>query len=103
LLFRQNLALAMTSTEDGRFGRRTDPAALARKYSKKTDDEQVDFFLRLFLQGDVPAESRSKLTDYLKQARQRSVPVYWTAEDAADQRVRAACHLVLTLPEFQLQ
>jgi uncharacterized protein (DUF1800 family) len=103
LLFRQNLALAMTSTEDGRFGRRTDPAALARKYSKKTDDELVDFFLRLFLQGDVPAESRSKLTDYLKQARQRSVPVYWTAEDATDQRVRAVCHLVLTLPEFQLQ
>src|SRR5262249_5527349 len=28
LLFRQNLALALTSTEDNRFGRRTDPAAL---------------------------------------------------------------------------
>ena len=28
LLFRQNLALALTSTEDQRFGRRTDPAAL---------------------------------------------------------------------------
>src|SRR5207248_6261841 len=29
LLFRQNLALALTSTEDVRFGRRCDPAALA--------------------------------------------------------------------------
>ena len=36
LLFRQNLALALTSTEDARFGRRTDPAALARKHGKKT-------------------------------------------------------------------
>jgi len=102
LLFRQNLALAMTSTEDGRFGRRTDPAALARKYGKKSDGEVVDFFLRLFLQEDVPAESRSKLAEYIKHARQRSVPVYWTEEDAADHRVRAVCHLVLTLPEFQL-
>jgi uncharacterized protein (DUF1800 family) len=102
LLYRQNLALAMTSTEDARFGRRTDPAALARKHGKKSDDEVVDFFLRLFLQGDVAADSRAKLVDYMQQARKRGVPVYWTEEDAADHRVRAVCHLVLTLPEFQL-
>ncbi len=58
LLFRQNLALALTSTEDARFGRRSDPAVLARKYNKKSDTELVDFFLRLFLQDDVPAETR---------------------------------------------
>jgi uncharacterized protein (DUF1800 family) len=102
LLFRQNLALALTSTEDDRYGRRTDPAALARKYGKKTDAEVVDFFLRLFLQGDVPDESRSKLLRYLGEAHKQSVPVYWSAEDAADHRVRSLCHLVLTLPEFQL-
>jgi uncharacterized protein (DUF1800 family) len=102
LLFRQNLSLALTSTEDNRYGRRTDPAALARKYGKKKDDEIVDFFLRLFLQGDMPADSRDKLLRYVEQAHQQTVPVYWTAEDAADQRVRAVCHLALTLPEFQL-
>src|SRR6202011_3534876 len=53
LLSRQNLALALTSTEDSRCGRRTDPAALARKYGKKTDADLVDFFVRLFLQGDI--------------------------------------------------
>src|SRR5207244_12276361 len=46
LLFRQNLALAMTATTDGRFGRRIDPARLAENYSGKTDAEAVDFFLR---------------------------------------------------------
>src|SRR5205814_6308565 len=45
LLTRQNLALALTSTEDPRFGRRTDPAALADKYGKQGDAEVVDFFL----------------------------------------------------------
>jgi uncharacterized protein (DUF1800 family) len=102
LLFRQNLALALTSTEDNRFGRRTDPAALAKKHGKKTDTEVVDFFLRLFLQGGVAKDARGKLLTYLEDARKQTVPVYWTEEDAADQRVRALCHLVLTLPEFQL-
>src|SRR5262249_57930417 len=62
LLTRQNLTLALTSTEDVRFGRRTDPAALAKKHGQKGPD-LVDFFLKLFLQGDVPAESRARLDE----------------------------------------
>jgi uncharacterized protein (DUF1800 family) len=102
LLFRQNLALALTATTDGRFGRRIDPAALAEKYGRRSDAELVDFFLRLFLQGDVLKESRTQLTNYLRQARAQKVPVYWTETDAAEHRARALCHLVLTLPEYQL-
>ncbi len=101
-LLRQNLALALTSTTDDRFGRRTDPASLARRHHRDTPPEQVDFFLQLFLQGDVPAESRQRLLDYMASAKQQPYPVFWTADDAADQRVRALCHLVLCLPEFQL-
>jgi uncharacterized protein (DUF1800 family) len=102
LLFRQNLALALTSTEDARFGRRTDPAELLRKHGIGPDGGGVDFFLKLFLQGDLPDESRSKLVDYQQRAAKQSFPVYWTTQDAADHRVRTLCHLVLTLPEFQL-
>jgi uncharacterized protein (DUF1800 family) len=102
LLYRQNLALALSSTEDVRFGTRIDPAELARKNGKRSDSELVDFFLTLFLQGDVPTESRQHLMDYLAKAAKQKAPVYWTAQDAFDQRVRALCHLVLTLPEFQL-
>ena len=43
LLFRQNLALALTSTEDTRFGRRCDPAALLAKHNKTADADAVDF------------------------------------------------------------
>jgi hypothetical protein len=102
LLYRQNLALALTSTEDLRFGRRTDPAALARKYGRKTDGDIVDLFVRLFLQGDVPPESYAKLLKYQQDSHKQAVPVYWTKSDAADHRVRTLCHLVLALPEFQL-
>ncbi len=102
LLFRQNLALALTSTEDPRFGRRCDPAETARKYHKKSDAELVDFFLDLFLQGDVSAETRKRLLDYQQHAHKLPTPVYWSQSDIADHRVRSLCHLVLTLPEFQL-
>ena len=71
-------------------------------YLNPPDAAVVDFFLKLFLQGDVPVEGREKLVRYQEQARQQKFPVYWTKEDAESHRVRAACHLVLTLPEFQL-
>jgi uncharacterized protein (DUF1800 family) len=102
LLYRQNLALALTSTEDARFGRRCDPAVLVARYGKKGDEELVNFFLDLFLQGDVSAEARQRLLQYQKNSHKMKVPVYWTAQDAAENRVRALCHLVLTQPEFQL-
>jgi uncharacterized protein (DUF1800 family) len=102
LLFRQNLALALTSTEDGRFGRRADPVAVAEKYGKQSDQDLVDFFLRLFYQDDVPQESRNRLLEYQTKAHEQLIPRYWTDKDAADHRVRALCHLVLALPEFQL-
>jgi uncharacterized protein (DUF1800 family) len=102
LLDRQNLALAMTSTEDVRFNNRLDPAKTLAKYNRKSDQEVLDFFLTLFLQKDVPAESRDRLVEYQKTAKTQTLPVYWSQEDAASHRVRALCHLVLALPEYQL-
>ena len=102
LLSRNNLALALTSTEDARFGRRCDPAALLARHGKTDDADVVDFLLGVFLQNDVPAAARGKLLDYLAAAKATKVPVYWTADDVANHRLRAVAHLVLTLPEFQL-
>ncbi|MGF1579964.1 MAG: DUF1800 family protein [Gemmataceae bacterium] len=103
LLFRHNLALKMTSTEDGDYGSRCDPARLVRDQNNlNTDTKIVDFFLSVFLQGDVAANARTRLLGYLEQARRQSVPRFWTEQDATDHRIRALCHLVLTQPEFQL-
>jgi uncharacterized protein (DUF1800 family) len=102
LLSRQNLALAITSTEDPRFGRRADPAALARQHGMKADEELVAFFLDLFLQGDAPGETKARLVEYAKKSRNQTFPAYWSEEDKADYRVRSLCHLVLTQPEYQL-
>ena len=102
LLARNNLALALTSNADARFARRSDPAALLARHGKVADADVVDFLLGVFLQGDVPAASRDRLLDYLERAKAVKHPGYWSPADAAAHRARAAAHLVLTLPEFQL-
>jgi uncharacterized protein (DUF1800 family) len=102
LLGRNNLALALTSGDDGRFGTRCDPAALLSRHSIAGDEKQVDFLLSLFLQGDAPAATRDKLLGYLTTAKGVKYPAYWSADDVAARRTRALAHLVLTLPEYQL-
>jgi uncharacterized protein (DUF1800 family) len=107
LLYRQNLALALC-TQDARYIRRptpdsvADPADLLRKHGVSGDAAAVEFLVSLFLQGDVAGETRSRLVNYFKGARTQKPPVYWTADDTARHPARAVCHLVLTLPEFQL-
>jgi hypothetical protein len=102
LLSRNNLALALTSTTDGRFGRRCDPAAALERHGAKSDEEVVGFLLGTFLQGGVNPEAREKLLAYLDTAKRTKHPIYWTPDDVQNHRLRAVTHLVLTLPEFQL-
>ena len=83
-LLRQNLALALTSTADTRFGRRLDPAPLMRRHQAATNEQQVDFLLRVFLQGVVPAESRTRFLEYAAQAERQAYPVFWTPDDIAN-------------------
>lgn len=112
LLFRQNLALALCSRgslvqdpekdEKPREERILEPADLLRKYHRKTPGEQVDFLLDLFLQGDVAADTRQRLRDYAAEALKQELPVYWQEDERERHPARALCHLILTLPEFQL-
>ena len=69
---------------------------------KLAADHNVDFFLALFLQADVPSATRERLTQYLADARRRQSAAYELPDVAAAHPVRAVCHLILTLPEFQL-
>jgi uncharacterized protein (DUF1800 family) len=101
LLFRQNLALDMARRPAG-YHQPATAFVLAEAHDKKTDTDRAEFFLRLFLQGDVPEETRKKVLDYAASASKQKVPSYWTTEDAAEHRVVSLCHLVMTLPEYQL-
>jgi uncharacterized protein (DUF1800 family) len=102
LLFRQNLALALTSTEDARFGRRCDPVAVLARYQRRSDDAANEFFLELFLQNDASPEARDQLTTYIQKSKTTKYAPYWSADNVSHHRQRTLAHLTLTLPEFQL-
>jgi uncharacterized protein (DUF1800 family) len=104
LLMRHNLALALTSTEDRRFFNRCDPVRLVAKHLDKAGDLQrtADFLENLFLQGDIPADTRSKINDRMTALRNQKYPPYWTPAFVTEYQSRAICHLILTLPEYQL-
>ena len=72
------------------------------RHGADTDAKAVQVLLDVFLQGDAPDAARDKLLAYLKVAKATKYPGYWTADDAANHRLRAVAHLVLTLPEYQL-
>jgi uncharacterized protein (DUF1800 family) len=102
LLFRQNLALSLTSGDDARFAAKCDPVGLLERHGAVRPVAGAEFLLDLFLQGHVSEETRSAVIDTFKNAAVTKHPPYWTAADTANHAKRAATHLVLTLPEFQL-
>jgi len=110
LLFRQNLALALCS-RSGQYvcspgnGKNDnaiirEPFDLLAKHGCKSTKDRVDLLLQIFLQGDVPTEMRDRLIDYANT--KPNLPVMWPRDELARHPLRALCHLVLTLPEFQL-
>ena len=101
LLFRQNFALDLARRPAG-YREPATAFALAQSHGKKTDDERADFFLNLFLQGDVAEETRKRVVEYAKVAGKQKLPAYWTERDVSEHRVISLCHLVMTLPEYQL-
>jgi uncharacterized protein (DUF1800 family) len=101
LLARQNLALDMCRRPAG-YREPATAFVLAQTHGKKSDEELAVFFLQLFLQGDVPEETRTRIFDYAKTAKTQKLPSYWTKQDIAEHRVISLCHLVMTMPEYQL-
>jgi uncharacterized protein (DUF1800 family) len=102
LLSRNNLALALVSTEDTRFGARCDPAVPLSRSGKHSDEDVIDFLTKVFLQGDLASESRARILDYMTRSRATRFPVYWSELDVKNHRLRTAAHLLLTMTEFQL-
>jgi uncharacterized protein (DUF1800 family) len=101
LLFRQNLALDIARRPAG-YRQPATAFVLAESHGTKADAERAEFFLQLFLQSDVPGETRKRILDYGATASKQKLPSYWTPQDAAEHRVVSLCHLVMTLPEYQL-
>jgi uncharacterized protein (DUF1800 family) len=94
LIGRNNLAWAMLVDKEP-YGNKLNPQAAARKHGQVSPSAAARFLLDVFLQGDVPAD--------VQQASEKAAGEIGTSSDGQDQWLRRFCHLVVTLPEFQLE
>lgn len=101
LLYRQNLALDFAKHPVG-VGQPGLALHLVRTHGIKSTTDQADFFLDLFLQGRLSNDTRANVRDYAVKVAKQSVPRFWTETDAAEQQTVSICHLITTLPEYQL-
>ena len=105
LLYRQNLSLQLCETRQKDPGAADSSALPVRLLKGQPQDKSlnpVDFFLAVFLQNDVPVETRQKLREFLGKVDEAKYPNYWSAERRSEHKIISLCHLVLTLPEWQL-
>jgi uncharacterized protein (DUF1800 family) len=89
LIARSNLAAAMLKGADP-YGKKLDPWTIAGKYGNTTVDSAAQFVIDLFLQNDLPAETRNAIMK--------------TATDKGDPAalLRQIAYAAVTLPEFHL-
>jgi hypothetical protein len=71
-----------------------DVADFIRREKCKNPEEIVNRLLDLLLQDEIPTEARNKLVAYVSETKGD-----FAAKDA---RIRAAAHLIMTMPQFQL-
>jgi len=95
LLGRSNFSQAIVASRGGPFAGRTDPAALAAKHGRSSDEEILNFFLDLLVDGDVPVETRTQL------AKSLNSPIEGVG-DTRSERIRRLVQLILSLPEYNL-
>ncbi len=77
-----------------------DPWAEVKKHNLDTPDKIVDFYLELLVDSDVPKMVRSNLVAYM--TRTDTGTRSWNAKQHVPEKVTGLCHLILALPEAQM-
>ncbi|MEE8519504.1 MAG: DUF1800 domain-containing protein [Dehalococcoidia bacterium] len=99
LLQRVNFANLVATGRSPRL--RFDPVKLAEAAGAQTDEEQVDFFARLLLGGEIAREDRKLLVDYMAFIHEAGL-LAAGRRPTLDEKLRSVVYLVLASPEYQL-
>jgi hypothetical protein len=85
----------------GNIGNRFDPWREIRRRGLQTATQIVDHYLDVLVDGDAPAAVRTALINYMNTNDAGPDPFQLT-EDRVQRKVRGLAHLIMTLPEFQM-
>ena len=100
LLHRQNLVFDLTRGTG--VGARCDPAKSVQLEGPIDEEQLVRTFLELFQPAVDSGEVVPRIAEYLREERRKLEQEFHSPRSLHAQLARAAAHLVLTLPEYQI-
>lgn len=103
LLFRNNLALSLCQTRQASGGSTLPlPLLLCEKHGVGDTKGMLNFFIDLFLQNDLAKETTEKLHQFRDDVSKQAYPAHWSEARRREHAAISLCHVVLTVPEYQL-
>jgi len=103
VLVRFNLGLSLaTQRRDNEFARRTDFESYLKQNKITTAADAIDFYSRLMFDGRLPTQDRAELLEYMNR-NERNEPVQFVLNGGTiNSKVRGVLHLMMSMPEYQL-
>jgi uncharacterized protein (DUF1800 family) len=103
LLFRNNLALSLCQSRQASEGGSLPlPLLLCKNHRVPDTKAMLDFFVELFLQNDLAQETTERLNQFRDDLSKQTYPAHWSEARQREHAAISLCHVVLTVPEYQL-
>jgi uncharacterized protein (DUF1800 family) len=102
VLLRFNFGEAMATQRLGEFAKKSDMEGWLIKHNLKTSGDIVDHYAKLFLDGEIDADSRTTLITYMDHGSKNEPKPFVLEKDLLNDKVRGLLHLLMAVPEYQL-
>ncbi len=102
VVLRFNFGMQLALQRQNEFARRSDFDTWLAKYNIHTAADVIDYFSRVYLDGNLPPGARPKLDAFLNQDPKGQYKSFELTHETINTKVRGLIHMMLSTPEFQL-
>jgi uncharacterized protein (DUF1800 family) len=102
VLLRFNFGEAMATQRLGEFAKKSEMETWLLKHNLKTSSDIVDHYSKLFLDGEIDAETRKTLIAYMDHGPKNEPKAFVLEKDVLNDKVRGLIHLLMAVPEYQM-
>jgi uncharacterized protein (DUF1800 family) len=102
VVLRFNFGMQLALQRQNEFARRSDFDGWLAKYSIHSADDVIDYFARVFLDGNLPPDARGKLLAFLNQDAKGQYKSFALSHETINTKVRGLVHMMVSTPEYQL-
>jgi hypothetical protein len=102
VMLRFNFAMQMATQRQREFVRKGDLDGWLKDNEIESANDVLNYFAALMLDGQIEAEARDTLLDYMNRDQKDEVKPFKLTADSINSKVRGLMHMMMTMPEYQL-